>query len=107
MTASSISNSPNSVNTIDGDVFVTPDGRVWSCYHGVHGFVVEQIIDSIGLDGAAGSLLLLAEGLWLQEQATGAMTDEQRESIKLLAEFPDSGIKTAAIDILTHFAEVK
>jgi len=108
MSPSSIAENSSEVNTkpITDDAFVTPDGRIWSCHHGVHGFVVEQIIAEIGLEGARGSLLLLAEGTWLQEQATGVITSDQQYSIEMLATFPPCGIQTAAASILETFQKI-
>lgn len=85
--------------------FVTPDGLIWSCHGGEHGYSATQIVEKIGMEAAQGSLIIWPSGMWAQEGAQGSITDAQRESITTLAGFPPSGIKTAADNILATFSK--
>lgn len=86
--------------------FITPDGRVWPCHSGEHGFSATEIIARIGLEAARGSLVIWPSGMWAQEGATNEVTSRQYESLRILAMFPPCGIKTAADAMLDHFGKL-
>jgi hypothetical protein len=97
---------PKSTNSTESSLFIAPCGKWWSAGHNAHTPTAQAILEAVGFDGMIGTIYLIDSGEWIQELRNGQMvpmTPAQREVVEMAANFPECGVKTAAIKALRHF----
>jgi hypothetical protein len=84
----------------DSGALITPDGAFRPCGDGDHQLIAADLVNLFAPEQLRGALVIYPDGRWVQDCGPLPLTDEQRVQLGFIAEFPASGLRRAALDIL-------